>query len=93
MYLANQAVEYGITLKASKAPLVNVGNAEHPTLMPAELCEVLPGQPARKKLNGEQTGEMIKFAARDPRTNGEYIVGEGARLLGLGASQQDGPVS
>ena len=79
-------------LQSPNAPLVNVGNGDHPNYVPPELCIVLPGQVARKKLSGEQTTEMLRVAARNPAQNATLIVGEGAKLLGLGTTFSDGPV-
>ncbi|KAI9795475.1 MAG: hypothetical protein M1833_007005 [Piccolia ochrophora] len=83
--------KYNIRLSNPEAPIVNVGNAEHPCWMPAELCNVIPGQVARKKLSPEQTQEMIKVACRKPAANARLITGEGAHVLGLGSDHQDGP--
>lgn len=50
--------------------------------MPAELCEILPNQPYRGKLNDEHTAEMIKVACRFPNINAAAIVNRGIRELG-----------
>ncbi len=63
--------------------MVNVGNAENPTYLPADVCVVLPGQVARAKLTGVQTSEMIKFAVRKPYQNAQSITSSGQRTLGL----------
>jgi len=60
--------------------------------MPAELCNVIPGQVAKKKLSPEQTQEMIKVACRRPAVNAGLIVGEGAQVMGIGPDHSDGPV-
>ncbi|KAI9845325.1 MAG: hypothetical protein M1837_004947 [Sclerophora amabilis] len=72
-------------------PVVNIGNEQHPSWIPAQLCNVLPGQVARKKLSPDQTQEMIKVACRKPAENASLIVGEGARVMGIGSNQPDGP--
>lgn len=41
-----------------------------------EVCEVLPGQPVKSELKGEQTEEMIKVAVRKPHENFEWIACE-----------------
>lgn len=61
--------------------------------MPPELCIVLPGQVAKKKLSQTQTEKMVSVACRTPAQNAELIVGEGARVMGIGATHTDGPVS
>lgn len=81
--------QHGITLGTPEAPVLNVGTREDPQYLPMELCNVLPGQPYRRLLNGDQTSEMLKFAARFPNLNGMSIAGTaqapgpGLRLLRL----------
>ena len=75
------------------APLVNVGNDTHEAWVPPELCTVLPGQVAKKKLSNTQTENMVNVACRAPAENAQLIVGEGARVMGIGDSHTDGPVS
>lgn len=78
--------------KAPRSPAVNVGNEEHPVYVAPELCEVLPGQIANKKLNPAQTREMIRFAVRPPGRNADLILGEGVDVMGIGPGHPDGPV-
>ncbi|KAI9759043.1 MAG: hypothetical protein M4579_002632 [Chaenotheca gracillima] len=85
------AKEHRINLKVGDAPVVNVGNAEHPIYMPPEQCSVLPGQISRKKLSPKQTADMILVACRRPADNARLAVGEGAQALGLDANSVDGP--
>lgn len=66
-------------------PVVNVGSRERPTYLPAEVCEVLPGQNANTKLSPEQTQKMISFAVRKPWANAESIVRNGLNTAGLSA--------
>lgn len=63
--------------------MVNVGTGEKPVLIPPELCTVLPGQVAGRKLSGDQTTQMLRFACRKPAENAGLIVGEGAGVIGL----------
>ena len=63
--------------------MVNVGTSQNPSYLPAEVCEVLPGQPAGSKLSPAQTQQMIKFAVRGPAQNAQSIVMNGARVLGI----------
>lgn len=50
--------KYGIKLQSPQAPLVNYGTIKEAKWIPAELCSVLPGQLARRLLQGDQTSEM-----------------------------------
>ncbi|KAI0631492.1 Piwi-domain-containing protein [Trametes polyzona] len=79
--------KYKITLRhATSLPVVNVSNnSKRPVLLPAEVCEIVPGQAYRGKLDGEQTASMIRFACNPPEFNGEAIVNHGFDLLGLRA--------
>jgi hypothetical protein len=71
---------YGITLKSPQAPLVNYGTKEDPKWIPVELCSILPGQLAKRLLQGDQTRAMIQFAARRPFENAESITGDGLQV-------------
>ncbi|KAI9888112.1 MAG: hypothetical protein M1823_000047 [Watsoniomyces obsoletus] len=83
--------KYNITLSKWMMPIVNCGRQDRATWMPPELCMVIPGQVARKKLSPNQTAEMIKVACRRPAANAKLAIGEGAQLMGLGPGHQDGP--
>ena len=67
--------QHGITLNNPDQPVLNVGTRSDPQYLPMELCEVLPGQPYRRLLNGNQTTVMLAFAARAPNLNGMSIAG------------------
>ncbi len=67
--------------------MVNVGNQENPSYLPAEVCVILPGQTIKQKLSSDQTSKMIKFACRRPAENGRSIVGDGKAVLGLSPGQ------
>ncbi|KAI4102713.1 MAG: hypothetical protein LQ345_007359, partial [Seirophora villosa] len=64
-------------------PLVNVGNRENPSYLPAEVCVVMPGQNSQAKLDPAQTQQMIRFAVRKPPENETSIVQEGLPTVGL----------
>ncbi|EDN10395.1 hypothetical protein HCAG_06198 [Histoplasma mississippiense (nom. inval.)] len=64
-------------------PVVNVGSKEKPSYLPAEVCQVLPGQPANAKLSPNQTQNMIRFAVRRPVENATSIVTNGTKVLGV----------
>ncbi|TKA72673.1 hypothetical protein B0A55_06284 [Friedmanniomyces simplex] len=80
---------HGITLRRPDLPVLNVGTRADPQYLPIELCPVLPGQPFHRLLNGDQTSEMLKFAARAPNQNAMSIAGtadapgNGVRLFRL----------
>ncbi|OTB13349.1 hypothetical protein K445DRAFT_168285 [Daldinia sp. EC12] len=63
-------------------PLVKFGT-NNPTYIPAELLEVISGQPLRRKLTGDETSKMILFACRSPWANATSIMTEGRKCLGL----------
>ncbi|SLM41349.1 Stem cell self-renewal protein Piwi [Lasallia pustulata] len=86
-------LKYKINLTTAMAPLVNVGNDAHEIWVPPELCTVLPGQVAKKKLSTTQTENMVNVACRAPAENAQLIVGEGARVMGIGDSHTDGPTT
>jgi eukaryotic translation initiation factor 2C len=69
--------DLGVTLASPELPVLNVGTAGDPIYIPIEMCTVLPGQPYRKFLSGEQTTQMLKFAARVPNQNAMSIAGDG----------------
>ncbi|KAF8866718.1 QDE2 protein [Acephala macrosclerotiorum] len=64
-------------------PVVNVGNKENPSYLPAEVCFVLPGQTIKRRLSPDQTAQMILAACRKPNENGNSIIGDGRSVLGL----------
>jgi hypothetical protein len=65
-------------------PVINVGSRENPSYVPADVCRVIPGQPANMKLSPQQTQHMISFAVRGPGANADSIVRNGTQLLGFG---------
>jgi eukaryotic translation initiation factor 2C len=81
----NYFKELGYTLKQPNLPVLNVGSPSDPIYIPAELCTVLPGQPYRKFLSGDQTTKMLQFAARVPNQNAMSIAGD-ANKPGTGLS-------
>lgn len=63
--------------------MVNVGNREHPSYLPAEVCVVSTGQTIRRRLSPEQTQNMIRQAVRKPDQNATSIITDGKNVLGL----------
>ncbi|KAJ5766223.1 uncharacterized protein N7511_003839 [Penicillium nucicola] len=76
--------EYNLSLNRG-LPVVNVGSREKPVYVPVEVCEVAAGQPAKSKLSGDQTAQMLRFAVmgRKPGQNAYSIVTKGVKVLGL----------
>ncbi|XXG95877.1 hypothetical protein Hte_002149 [Hypoxylon texense] len=64
-------------------PVINVGSSQNPSYVPAELLEVIPGQPLSKKTTPDETATMITFACRSPFANATSLVTVGRKTLGL----------
>ncbi|RYP80553.1 hypothetical protein DL769_002401 [Monosporascus sp. CRB-8-3] len=66
---------YNIMVKDPKLPVINVATKDSPSYLPAEVCEVRPGQPAGTKLSSSQTQQMIRFAGGRShwRTDQDFI--------------------
>ncbi|KAG7008143.1 protein argonaute-3 [Physcia stellaris] len=62
-------------------PVVNVGTKEIPIYLPAEVCDVQPGQLA--KLKDDQTKSMIEYAKVEPAFCARKIVQDGLTKLGF----------
>lgn len=63
--------------------MVNVGTVDSPTYLPPEVGVVMPAQPSKAKLDGDQTAQMIKAAVRQPYQNANLIVNDGYQTVGL----------
>lgn len=63
--------------------MVNVGTKVKPVYMPAELVEILDGQPVRRKTTPDETRGMINFSCRSPFANAKSISTYGREVLGL----------
>jgi eukaryotic translation initiation factor 2C len=61
---------------------VDVGGQKS-NLLPAEVCEILPGQSFRGKLTDEHTANMLIAAAKPPNINAEAINTRGLNELGF----------
>lgn len=68
---------HNIRLAMPRTPLANCGTDQDPMWIPAELCFVIPGQPARRLLDPLQATRMIEFAARRPPANASSIAAQG----------------
>uniref|UniRef100_A0A0W0FNM2 Putative argonaute-like protein n=1 Tax=Moniliophthora roreri TaxID=221103 RepID=A0A0W0FNM2_MONRR len=67
----------------AELPVINTGTAKKAVYIPAELCDIEPGQPYRGKLSSKETQQMIKVACNPPNVNAEAIVGDGFAKLGI----------
>ena len=81
--LVTRCVVHGRSIANPNLPVVNVGNKENPSYLPAEVCIVMPGQNSQSKLDPAQTQQMIRFAVRKPWENANSITQEGVRTTGL----------
>ncbi|KZT65512.1 Piwi-domain-containing protein [Daedalea quercina L-15889] len=76
--------KYRITLRhAHDLPVVDLGNKDRPNLVPAELCEIFPGQAYRGRLSPTETANMIRYACNPPAVNAASIRDQGFPDLGL----------
>ena len=82
MGFANHILAYNITLENPRISVVNVGTREKPSYLPAQVCEVMPGQTANSKLDSGQTDQMIRFAVLKPYINAQNIVDNSPRVIG-----------
>ena len=58
-------------------------DSSRPVYLPAEICEIVPRQAYRRKLDAEQTAAMIKVSSNQPALNGKTITNQGFKELGL----------
>ncbi|KFY06774.1 hypothetical protein V492_07750 [Pseudogymnoascus sp. VKM F-4246] len=75
--------QYKMTLNTI-FPVMNVGTRGYPMYMPVDCCNVIPGQASMKKLDPDQTAQMIRFACRRPHDNAKSITSDGLAVLGFG---------
>jgi len=73
-------IGYGYTVDAS-LPLLNSGTVQNPTLIPAELCFILPDQVIKIKLDGRETTDMLNVACVPPAANAKMITQQGRVLF------------
>ncbi|PPQ70160.1 hypothetical protein CVT24_003887 [Panaeolus cyanescens] len=74
--------KYKVQLAHPEMELVDVGG-KRSTLIPPEMCLILPNQPFRGKLTDEHTAQMILAAAKPPNVNAASIEGKGLDSLGF----------
>jgi len=63
-------------------PVIDIGSAKKTVWIPAELCDIIAGQPLGR-LSDKETAQMIRYACNPPRVNAETILGQGFPTLGL----------
>ncbi|KAG2037118.1 Piwi domain-containing protein [Suillus americanus] len=80
---------------AHDVPVVDISgpNSKFSIFVPAELCEIEPGQPFRGRLNEKETSNMIRFACNPPRVNADAIVDRGLPTLGFTPQTLGSPMS
>lgn len=69
--LVTKSIVHGRSISNPNLPVVNTGNRENPSYLPAEVCIVMPGQNSQSKLDPAQTQQMIRFAVRKPWENAQ----------------------
>ncbi|KAG2050097.1 Piwi-domain-containing protein [Suillus hirtellus] len=76
-------------------PVVDISgpNSKFSIYVPAELCEIEPGQPFRGRLNEKETSNMIRFACNPPKVNADAIVDRGLPTLGFTPQTLGSPMS
>ena len=67
----------------AELPVVDLGSANRKNWVPAELCDIEPGNAYRGKLTDNETAQMIRYACNPPKSNAEAIVSRGFPALGL----------
>jgi eukaryotic translation initiation factor 2C len=93
-YRPNQFSEYpNLPLRYPDMPVVDIGTKRRQILVPAELCDILPGTPYLGKLDGRETASMIKVACNPPADNAYSIRDEGLPQLGLSPREATSPLA
>lgn len=64
---------YDKRLEFPKLPCLAVGSPQRSVFLPMECCAIPPGQRYMRKLDGQQTSDMIKIANRKPHERLENI--------------------
>ena len=89
-------LEYNRKLKhAGDLPVVDIStkNSKQPNYVPAELCQIEPGQPYVGRLAPQETANMIRYACNVPEVNAQAIVYQGLSQLGLSSDNQSETVN
>ncbi|KAH8109367.1 Piwi-domain-containing protein [Phellopilus nigrolimitatus] len=76
--------KYNIHLQyADKLPVINIGKQDRDVFVPAELCEIEPGQPFVGVLSESESQGMVQNASNPLYINAQEISGKGLETLGL----------
>ena len=76
-------LEYNISLQhADDLPIIDVGGPGRSNYIPAELCDIEPGEPHLGKLGSKETSDMLKVASRKAAENTAIIMDNGLPRLG-----------
>lgn len=75
--------EYGIHLDPHMPVVKILSRNKQPAYLPADVCIVRDGQPARSRITEAQKMKMNAFAIRKPAANARSITSKGAELLGI----------
>jgi hypothetical protein len=65
--------KYNYILKYPNFPCVRIGTSVRHIFFPLEVCEIIPGQRFVRKLNEQQTAQMIRLACQAPDKRAEKI--------------------
>ncbi|KAH8109520.1 Piwi-domain-containing protein [Phellopilus nigrolimitatus] len=68
---------------ADDLPVINVGSRTKDVFVPAELCEIEPGQTFVGVLSGSEAAEMTKYSTNPPYVDAKAITEQGLEVLGL----------
>lgn len=68
------ASQYNLRLRYPGLPCIKSGTSEKQLYLPLEVCDVVPAQRYMKKLNEEQTADMIKVTCQKPHLRLEKCV-------------------
>ncbi|KAH8115536.1 Piwi domain-containing protein [Phellopilus nigrolimitatus] len=68
---------------ADNLPVINVGNKVKDNFVPAEFCEIEPGQPFAGILSGSEAAGMTKYSINPPYIDAKAITEQGIEVLGL----------
>ena len=81
--VSDLSVEYNITLQhGDDLPIIDVGGPGRPSYIPAELCDIEPGEPYLGRLGPKETSEMLRVASRRPAENTAIIMESAMQRLG-----------
>ena len=77
--------QYNVQLRFPFLPCLKVGSTQRTVLLPLEVCDIVPGQRYIRKLNEQQTAQMIRLTCQTPDRRASKIA-HAINDLGLQAS-------